>query len=64
MAFIKNTKITEHTNLELGLEGFNVFNHTQFLAAGVQSNISSPNFGRELQAGQGRILQIRAKINF
>jgi hypothetical protein len=64
MAFAKGVRIRENTNLELGLEAFNVFNHTNFTNAGITTNIDSPNFGRALQSAPGRILQIRAKINF
>jgi len=64
MAIIKDTKISEGKNLEVGLEGFNVFNHTNFLNAGIITNVNSANFGRITSAAAGRILQIRAKINF
>jgi len=64
MAFIKDTKINEGTNLELGIEAFNAFNHTNFLNSGISTNINSASFGRDLAAAQGRILQLRAKINF
>jgi len=38
MSLLKNFKITEASNLEFRLEGFNVFNHTQF-------RIFNPNIG-------------------
>ncbi|HLL72628.1 MAG TPA: TonB-dependent receptor, partial [Pyrinomonadaceae bacterium] len=37
MALIKRTPITENTNIELRLEAFNVFNHTNFSVAESQS---------------------------
>ena len=63
---------TEQTRfLELRLEAFNAFNHTQFspiastgLGTGVNGNIASSNFGRVLAAAQGRTVQLGAKINF
>jgi hypothetical protein len=73
MALIKHTKITEHANLELGLEAFNVFNHTNFLfgrpgstqAATPNAVVTNANiFGRITNAEPGRIVQLRAKINF
>ncbi len=38
MSLLKNFKVTESSNLEFRLEGFNVFNHTQF-------RIFNPNIG-------------------
>lgn len=77
-ALIKDTKITERTNFEMGIEGYNVFNHTQFCNGTtgngainptlcVTTNIRSANFGRILganAAGSGRLVQLRAKFNF
>lgn len=71
----KDTKITERMTFEMGIEGFNVFNHTQFCngIAGtafvnpggcITTNIASRNFGRVNQAGQGRLVQLRGKFNF
>ena len=71
----KDTKITERITFEMGLEGFNVFNHTQFCngisgtafvnpGGCITTNIASRNFGRVFQAGQGRLVQLRGKINF
>ena len=60
MAFVKDTKLTENTNLEWGVEGFNMLNHTQF--SNPNSNVSSANFGRITSAAAGRIVQLRAKI--
>ena len=58
--------------VELRLEAFNVFNHTEFSqstfsGAGfspVVSNVNSVNFGRTLTAGAGRVIQLGAKIYF
>lgn len=57
--------------IELRLEGFNVFNHTQFsvvpvtnLGTGVYGDANSANFGRVLGAAPGRIVQLGAKIYF
>jgi hypothetical protein len=57
--------------LELRLEGFNVFNHTQFAAvsagaggSGVQGDINQATFGRILSASSGRIVQLGAKLYF
>ena len=65
-ALLKDTKINERWMVEVGIEGYNVFNHTQFCTATscVTNNIQSPNFGRILAAAPGRLVQLRAKINF
>jgi hypothetical protein len=71
-AFVKDTRITERSSLEVGLEAFNLFNHTNFLfnAPGSTLNQSSntvvglPSFGRILFSQPGRILQLRARITF
>ena len=57
--------------LELRLEGYNVFNHTQFQyvattigGSGVNGDINSSNFGRVTSAIAGRTIQLGAKIYF
>ena len=67
-ALIKRTRFTESLNLELRLEAFNVFNHTNF---SVDNNldINSSNFGKITSTSFGgnpneRILQLAAKFNF
>ena len=57
--------------IELRLEGYNIFNHTQFspigvtgLGSGVYGDINSSNFGRVLAAAPGRTVQLGAKIYF
>jgi hypothetical protein len=61
----------EQRFLELRLEGYNIFNHTQFspipiaaLGNGVYSDINSRNFGRVLSAAPGRTIQLGAKVYF
>ncbi len=61
----------ERRFLELRLEAYNVFNHTQFspipvmaLGNGVYGDINSGNFGRVLSAAPGRTIQLGAKIYF
>ncbi len=53
--------------VELRLESFNTFNHTQFSAPGttaITTNVNSVNFGRTLVAATGRVIQLGAKIYF
>jgi len=63
MALIKRTRITEGTNIELRLEAFNVFNHTNFSVA-EQQDINSSSFGRITATFDPRILQFAFKFNF
>ncbi|HEX8456131.1 MAG TPA: carboxypeptidase regulatory-like domain-containing protein [Pyrinomonadaceae bacterium] len=63
MALIKRTKTSENTNVELRLEAFNVFNHTNFSVSETQS-INSTNFGRITSTFDPRILQFAFKFNF
>jgi hypothetical protein len=58
----KDTKLTERTSFQMGIEAFNLFNHTQF--GNPSGNLNSTNFGRITTAGSGRLVQLRAKFNF
>ena len=62
--FYKDTAITEQTRLELRFEFFNLFNHTQFNPNGMDTDISSTDFGRILQAQNPRLIQLAAKFYF
>jgi hypothetical protein len=61
----KDTKITEGKTLQLRLEGYNVFNHTNF--ANPTASISSSNFGRISALRRftnSRQVQLGAKFSF
>jgi hypothetical protein len=63
LALLKDTKISEGKNFQVGIEAFNVFNHAQF--NNPNGNISSGNFGRILSTQvAARIVQLRMKFNF
>ncbi len=68
LALFKNVRFTESRYVQLRLEAFNVFNHTQFLFSQYYTNwedYNSPGtFGRATTALQGRVLQLGAKIYF
>jgi hypothetical protein len=53
-------------NFEMGIEGYNLFNHTQFCTATscVNMNLASSNFGRITAAAPARLVQLRAKFSF
>jgi len=59
----KDTRITESTRVELRLEVFNLFNHTQFNTVGNDINAST-FFGRATAASDPRIVQLAAKFYF
>jgi hypothetical protein len=58
----KDTAVTESTRIELRVEMFNIWNHTQFLNP--TGNINSSLFGRVTSARDPRILQLAAKFYF
>ena len=65
MAIEKNTRITETTNLQLRLEAYNAFNHTNF--ANPNNNVDSSNFGRITAIRSftnSRLVQLGAKFTF
>ena len=71
LALAKNTAFTEHVNLELRLEAFNVFNHAEF--ANPETNLDSATFGQisSTTLGSGvaalqtqRIVQIAGRLTF
>ena len=65
LALLKTVSFTEARSLELRLETFNTFNHTQFDgASSVNGNFTSSTFGQVISAASPRILQVAAKLNF
>ncbi|MGA8153262.1 MAG: carboxypeptidase regulatory-like domain-containing protein [Terriglobales bacterium] len=67
LALAKTTGITEHINLELRLEYFNVLNHPEF--AMPDTNPNSPTFGQIYSTGSWRgpsprIGQVAARLTF
>jgi hypothetical protein len=65
MALAKKVSLTESKSLLFRVEGFNVFNHTQFTGPGsVDGNIGSSTFGNAISAAPPRILQGALKLNF
>jgi hypothetical protein len=65
MAIAKKLPITESKALLFRVEGFNVFNHTQFNGPGsVDGDIGSSTFGSAISAAAPRILQGAVKLNF
>ncbi len=60
----KDTQITEGTRIELRIEFYNLFNHTQFNPNGISTNFNSSRFGRETTAFSPRLIQLAAKFYF
>ncbi|MEJ2007385.1 MAG: carboxypeptidase regulatory-like domain-containing protein [Acidobacteriota bacterium] len=63
-ALMKDIQVTESTRMELRFEFYNLFNHTQFDASGITTDISSPEFGQILAARDPRLIQLAAKFYF
>jgi len=65
MAVAKRLPLTDSKALLFRVEGFNVFNHTQFNGPGsIDGNIGSSTFGNAISAAPPRILQGALKFNF
>ncbi len=62
LALLKNTKLTEGTELQFRAEFFNILNHAQF--ASVQGKIGTTNFGFAQTAAPPRIGQLALKLLF
>jgi hypothetical protein len=68
LALSKLVKFSETRQVELRMEAFNLFNHSQFLFSSnitAFEDINAPSqFGRVTTAYQGRVVQLGAKIYF
>jgi hypothetical protein len=62
-ALIKRTRFKERLGLELRLEAFNVFNHTNF-SVGNSQDINSTSFGKITSTFDNRIIQMAWKFSF
>ncbi|MGA2599352.1 MAG: carboxypeptidase regulatory-like domain-containing protein [Bryobacteraceae bacterium] len=62
ISLIKNFAFTEQRGLELRVESFNTFNHTQF--NGVSTTYTSSNFGAVTSAFDPRVFQMGVKLHF
>ncbi len=65
LSLLKDTKITEKTQLQFRAEAFNVFNHAQFNnPSGSINNTGLGGFGYVTSAQNPRIMQVALKIMF
>jgi len=65
IALLKDTRLSESKVLELRLETFNTFNHTQFFGAtSVDGNINDSTFGQVISAMPPRLMQLSLKLQF
>jgi hypothetical protein len=62
MALFKAFQIKERARFEFRAETFNTFNHTQL--TGLQTSVTSGNFGQLTGANSPRIFQLGAKFGF
>lgn len=61
----KNVRFSEPRSLELRIEAFNAFNHSQFYGpASVNGQVEDPNFGQITGAASPRLVQLVAKYQF
>jgi len=61
----KTIRIRDSKRLDLRLEAFNLFNHSQFFGpATVDGQEEDPNFGNIVSAASPRLIQIAAKFAF
>ncbi len=60
----KDTQLNERMKVETRIEFYNIFNHTQFDALGVITDINNSNFGNETAAHDPRRIQLAAKFYF
>jgi hypothetical protein len=65
LALRKVFHLSEARTLEMRLETFNIFNHTQFFGpASVNGDISSAQFGQVVKAAPPRLVQLAIKFAF
>jgi hypothetical protein len=65
MALAKNLALTDTKSILFRVEGFNVFNHTQFNGpSSVDGDIGSSTFGQAIGTAAPRILQGALKFSF
>lgn len=62
LSLMKNFPVREGMRVQFRFEGFNIANHANFYLPEV--DIASPDFGRILQAGSPRLLQLALKLVF
>jgi hypothetical protein len=62
MALFKAFQVKENARFEFRAETFNTFNHTQF--TGLQTSVTSGNFGQLTGAQNPRTFQLGAKFLF
>jgi Carboxypeptidase regulatory-like domain len=62
LSLFKNFTFTERSRLELRVETFNTWNHTQF--NGTDNNLGDTRFGQYTSAFDARIMQLGAKVYF
>jgi hypothetical protein len=62
--FFKDTQISESKRVELRIEFYNVFNHTQYDPNGVVTDISAVNFGAATTTLSPRRIQLAGKFYF
>ena len=60
LSLLKDFNLGESKRLQFRIESFNVANHANFYLP--DDDLASPTFGRILQAGSPRLLQLALKL--
>jgi len=63
-ALLKNFHVTESKTLQFRAEFFNAFNHANFGADSVVTNVRNPQYGQVTSAAEGRDIQFALKFLF
>ena len=65
MSLAKSIKASQSLDMDLRVEAFNVFNHTQFFGpAAVGGDFSTASFGQVEKAAPPRLVQLAVKYTF
>jgi hypothetical protein len=62
LSMIRNSRVSEGLDLQVRVEFFNAFNHTNFDLPDIF--LGSPTFGKILSAGNPRRIQVGVKLIF
>jgi hypothetical protein len=65
MELTKTVRFTESKSLDVRVETFNTFNHSQFYGpASVDGEVNDSNFGHIVSAADPRLIQLAMKFFF
>jgi hypothetical protein len=62
LSVYRGIRLVRETSMQLRVEAYNAFNHTNFTS--VQTQLGSSNYGQVTGTGSARVLQFGAKFKF